>query len=366
MSKKIILTLTLTLVLIVLNAQTTKKVLFLGNSYTYYSDMPEIVEQLAISNGDTLIHDQYTPGGHKLIEHAANFNSINKIKGNDWDHVVLQDHSLRPAYHYLEFYNGVEQLIDLINEDSHCQNKTIFYMTWGRQNSSNYSYSEHQQLTTDAHNTMGYIFDAEVSPVGVAWKKVRDDNDFVDLYNPDGSHPSYAGSYLAACVFYATIFDRSPVGLSFTGSLSSANAEYLQAKAFEAYTEYVTLNLIRTGSSEDTVVDIYRAVLNNTQLELNNLIANNTLNTTFDFTYTGYSTQSIINTNMEYIIYQNDIQVANGLALISMPVVIHECISQTSVYPLSMNLLDVEEGIFNVDILLNGNRISAYNLRKEE
>ncbi|MFT4761492.1 MAG: hypothetical protein ACI9XO_004059 [Paraglaciecola sp.] len=367
MNKKLLLTLTLTLILSVfmLKAQTTKKVLFLGNSYTYYSDMPDIVEQLALSNGDTLIHDRNTPGGHKLIEHAVSALSINKIQSEDWDHVVLQDHSLRPAYHYLEFYKGAEQLIQLINEDAPCLNKTIFYMTWGRENNGSYPYNEHQQLTTDGYNTMANILDTEVSPVGAAWKKVRDDNDFVDLYDPDGSHPSYAGSYLAACVFYATIFDKSPVGLTFTGSLTSANAAYLQEKAFEAYNEYVTLNLIHTGTLEDTVADVFRAKLNNSASELNSLIANNTLNTTFDFAYIGYSSQSNINTNLKYIIYQNGNQVINSLAPISMTVEINECVNQTSTYPLNIDLFDVAAGIFNVDILLNGNLIADYTLQKE-
>lgn len=366
MNNKLLFTLTLILSVFILKAQTTKKVLFLGNSYTFVNNLPNIVEQLALSNGDTLIHDQNTIGGYQLIEHATDTTSINKIQSDDWDNVVLQDHSLNPAYHYLEFYNGAKQLIQLISEGSPCLNKTIFYMTWGRESNSSYPYYKHQQLTTDAYNTLANIFDTEVSPVGVAWKKVRDDKDSVDLYSSDGSHPSYAGSYLAACVFYATIFDESPVGLTFIGSLSSANAEYLQEKAFEAYNEYVTLNLIHTGTSENTVSDAFRAELNNSQAELNSLIANNTLKTTFDFTYTGYSSQSNINTNLEYIIYQNNNQVANGLAPISMNVAINECINQTSTYPLKMDLIDVAEGIFNVDILLNGNMITDYTLQKGE
>ena len=362
MKKYFLLTLTLVLGVIVLKAQTTKKVLFLGNSYTYYNDMPGIVEQLAFPNGDTLIHDQNTPAGYNLIEHATNIISINIIQSDDWDHVVLQDHSLQPAYYYLEFYNGAEQLIQLINEDDLCLNTTIFYMTWGRENSSNYPYYEHQQLTTDAYNIMADIFDTEVSPVGAAWKKVRAENDPIDLYDRDGSHPTYAGSYLAACVFYATIFDKSPVGLTFTGSLSTADATYLQEKAFEAYNEYVSSGLIHTGISEDTVTDVYRAMLNNSQSELNSLIANNALNTTFDFTYTGFSTQSQVNTTLEYIITQSGNQVANKTLPISMTIPSNVCVNQTATYPLNMDLSNVLQGAFVVDILLNGSLIANYNL----
>ena len=41
-----------------------------------------------------------------------------------------------------------------------------------------------------------------------------------DLYKKDGSHPSAKGAYLAACVFYATIFEKSPEKIGFTGGLS--------------------------------------------------------------------------------------------------------------------------------------------------
>ena len=364
MKKNHLLTLIFLLSVFVLNAQTTKKVLFLGNSYTYYFDMPVIVEQLALSNGDTLIHDKNTPGGHKLIEHAANAISLNKIQSNNWDHVVLQDHSLRPAYYPLEHYNGAEQLLQLINSNGTCLNKAIFYMTWGRESSSNYPYYTHQQLTTDGYNATANIFDTEVSPVGVAWKKVRDDGDPVDLYDTDGSHQSYAGSYLSACVFYATIFDKSPVGLSYTGSLSASDAAYLQQKAFEAYNEYVALGLIHTGASPDTATDVYRAKLNNTEPQLNNLIANDSLNTTFDFTYTGFSTQTNINTTLEYVISQNGAPVTNGSAPISMTVSSNQCVNQTATYPLNMGLMNVADGTFNLDISLNGHLIAVYTLSK--
>jgi nitrate/nitrite transporter NarK len=35
----------------------------------------------------------------------------------------------------------------------------------------------------------------------------------------DGSHPTAAGSYLAACVFFATLFDQRPVGTAVSDRL---------------------------------------------------------------------------------------------------------------------------------------------------
>jgi hypothetical protein len=362
MKKIYFLTLALLWSVCALQAQSTKKVLFLGNSYTYYSSLPSIIEQLALSNGDVLIHDNNTPGGYSLSQHATNATSLAKLNSNNWDHVVLQDQSLKPAYTPIEFYAGAEELLKLINPSSSCLNKAIFYMTWGRKNNTNYPYYTHQQLTTNSYNKVADIFDTEISPVGVAWKKVRDDNDPINLYDSDGSHPSYAGSYLAACVFYATIFDKSPVGLSFTGSLSSANAAYLQQKAFEAYNEYVALGLIHAGTTPDMVSDVYRAKINNTVDELNGLIAGSALATSFDFSYTGFSAQANVNATLEYVIRQGGTMVKRDSVLISETIPINQCVHQTTIYPLTFDLTNVSNGLFSIEILLEGYLIAEYDL----
>ena len=72
-----------------------------------------------------------------------------------------------------------------------------------------------------------------VAPVGSTWYMVRHDHPEINLWQGDGSHPSRAGTYLAACVLYASIFQRSPEGLSFHGGLSDEQARVLQEEASE-------------------------------------------------------------------------------------------------------------------------------------
>ena len=67
-----------------------------------------------------------------------------------------------------------------------------------------------------------------VSPVGAVWKQVRDSVPGLELYSGDESHPIFAGTYVAACTFYATMWRKSPVGASYTGSLSAADASVIQ------------------------------------------------------------------------------------------------------------------------------------------
>jgi len=90
--------------------------------------------------------------------------------------------------------------------------------------------------------------DGLVAPVGTAWQKVMKDRPHLPLYDPrdqPGKHPSPAGTYLTACVFYSMFFNQSPHGL--TGrivegtnvfiDLSPSVATYLQDVAWETVKE---------------------------------------------------------------------------------------------------------------------------------
>ena len=60
---------------------------------------------------------------------------------------------------------------------------------------------------------------ALVVPLGPAWQAALRQRPDLRLYVEDGSHPSKAGSYLAACVFYATLFDQGSIGLTVAESM---------------------------------------------------------------------------------------------------------------------------------------------------
>jgi hypothetical protein len=75
---------------------------------------------------------------------------------------------------------------------------------------------------------------ARVAPVGMAWKKALAADPQLVLHQPDKSHPNPTGSYLAACVFYATLLDKSPVGLP--GELNRGTRVLVQVAPDEAAT----------------------------------------------------------------------------------------------------------------------------------
>lgn len=218
----------------------TRKVLFLGNSYIHTNGIPGMLQQLALSMGDTLIYEEYSPGGWTMQQHAGDPSALAKIKAQKWDVVILQEQSLMPAreqsYVEIGVYPFAKKLDSLVTDNYACS-ESMFYMTWGRKNGeASYctvdtgfcTYDRMQHRLRYSYMKMAKDNKATVAPVGAAWKLVRDSAASIELYNADESHPSQAGSYLAACVFYASIFHKSPVGSSYNAGIVKADADKLQ------------------------------------------------------------------------------------------------------------------------------------------
>mgnify|MGYP006079566561 CR=1 FL=1 len=222
-------------------AQQKKEVLFIGNSYTYVNDLPNLVKQIALSFGDTLIHDSSTPGGANFNAHSTNTQTLNKINQQQWDYVVLQAQSQEPSFSSGQVANDTypyaKILVDSIHANSICT-EPLFFMTWGRkygdqQNCQNYppicTYQGMQQRLRESYLEMAFNDSASCATVGMAWKASIAIDSTLNLYTADNSHPSIYGSYLAACTFYATIFKKSAVGSSYwPNAIDSLTALSLQ------------------------------------------------------------------------------------------------------------------------------------------
>ncbi|MBL0342194.1 MAG: PKD domain-containing protein [Bacteroidetes bacterium] len=237
----------LLLMLIIANANSSfsqqLKVLFIGNSYTYVNDLPNLLYNIALSKGDTITFDSYTPGGYTFEQHSTDPAAIAKIYSQQWDIVILQEQSQRPSFPptqvAVEVYPYAAMLDSMIHDNNPCS-ETVFYMTWGRKNgdASNCAgwppvctYEGMQARLRESYLEMGMLNNATVAPVGAAFSNAINLNPVFDLYNPDESHPSIYGSYLAACVFYATIFHKSPIGSTFSSTIGIQDAAFLQNSA---------------------------------------------------------------------------------------------------------------------------------------
>ncbi len=221
------------------------KVLFLGNSHTFFNDLPQLTVDLALSNGDTIIFDVNAPGGctlgHPQNGHLYNSISLALIDSLDWDYIILQEHSLFAIIDYYKdtyMYTGAKSLDSLIKLNNSCT-ETVVQLIWGKKSGGQHCINSYCSLEFDdfAHMqdslTMEYLrlgdtLSCTVAPTGVAWKQSILNGDPIELFDPDESHPSLAGTYLVACVYYAVLFQKSPVGLLYTAGLNPTDALYLQ------------------------------------------------------------------------------------------------------------------------------------------
>lgn len=194
----------------------TKSVLFLGNSYTYSNNMPQIVQLIALSVGDTLNYDLNAPGGSTMGAHYANALSLQKLSLGNWDYVVLQDQSLFPAI--MNYNYSVPQAVDSLCKDYNPCATVLYYMTWGRKNGGfatatwpyPSTYLGMDSLLQLRYRTMAQMNQSEVSPVGAVWRYIREHYPDIELYQADESHPSFEGSYAVGMCFYTSIFRKDP------------------------------------------------------------------------------------------------------------------------------------------------------------
>ncbi|CAN5541720.1 hypothetical protein BH10BAC1_BH10BAC1_21550 [soil metagenome] len=222
-------------------SQTTKKALFLGNSYTYVNNLPQITADIASNMGDNLIFDSNCPGGYTLQGHSTNTTSLTKIMVGNWDYVVLQEQSQLPSFDIaqvqIDVFPYAKTLDSTINFYNSCA-ETMFYMTWGRKNgdASNCAswppvctYSGMDSLLNMRYQMMADSNNAVVSAVGAVWKNIRLNYPLIELYQADESHPSEAGSYAAACCFYTSMFRKNPLLISYNYTLSASDAANIRS-----------------------------------------------------------------------------------------------------------------------------------------
>lgn len=219
---------------------TTRKVFFVGNSFTRYNGMPDMLRDIAAAKGDTLVYDMSTPSGYKFQQHAVLAATLTGITSKPWDIVVLQEHGQVAAYLPVplatQCYPFARKLDSIVDENDSCI-ETMFLMTWGwcggdptncPSDPVVCTYEGMQERLRHNYMEMAQNNHASVAPLGVAWKIVVDSFPSINLYMADSSHPSSAGSYLEACVFYSSFFHRPSSGCGYFGGLSVETATTLQ------------------------------------------------------------------------------------------------------------------------------------------
>ena len=237
----------------------TLDVLFVGNSYIYFNNLPGMVEGISTAlDGPVVRGVAHTHGGMMLEEHIADGHVDSLLaEGPDdgeWEWVILQEQSTLGA-RFSEgpgvvgspevFHAATRELAAKVRA---ADAEPALYMTWAKE-----AFPDQIGTLSEAYLSIGAELEMDVAKVGEAWAEVRRLRPEFSLYTEDGSHPNAAGSYLAACVIYAMLTGESPVGApeELRGapwtragvvesparrvlvSLSASDAEFLQEVAAE-------------------------------------------------------------------------------------------------------------------------------------
>jgi hypothetical protein len=183
------------------------QILFIGNSFTNRNDVPGTLTALAASAKPPLrlTTDRIIANGAALKAHWDRGKALPVIREAIWDYVVLQEQSTLP----LKNRSRMHEYVTLFDQEIKKSGaKTVLYMTWARRHEF-----QRQAELSDAYVSIGKKLGAIVVPVGEAWQRSLKQKPDLILHDKDNSHPNLAGSYLAACVFFAKLFGHSLVEL---------------------------------------------------------------------------------------------------------------------------------------------------------
>ncbi len=218
-------------------------ILFIGNSFTFYNEMPSTIQEMCNASGIDAKIEQVTYGGYSLSKYLgedkeATKEVMTKLGDTKWDYVILQEFSNGPLVDYTKFIQSVIKLDRFIRMNGA---KTLLYSTWSYRdgskklkNDAGISYDEFYKKLRDAYDEAAKIIVSPVIQVGTAFNNIRYKNSDVDLLLDDDFHPSPEGSYVIAAMFYLTLFGKQPLPEYIPSGISESHINILREIALES------------------------------------------------------------------------------------------------------------------------------------
>lgn len=214
-----------------------QSLLFIGNSYTYVNDLPGMTVTVAKNAGLAWTQKSETVGGATLQAHIDQYGALPLIAKGGQTWVVLQGQSVEPAASQAYFLSAAKTLGGAVTA---AQAIPAFYQTWPRKVGdvlykdawTGGSPAALFALLQEAYATATTQSGGVRVPAGDAWMDLLAKHPEVELYQPDGSHPSTAGTYLTACVFVGKLGGVDPTAITWApAGVSATQAQWLRESA---------------------------------------------------------------------------------------------------------------------------------------
>ncbi|MBQ8341373.1 MAG: hypothetical protein IJY22_03225 [Clostridia bacterium] len=177
------------------------KLLFIGNSHTYYNSMPETVLRLLEATGQKAHVTMLAEGGKGLTYHVSSPATAFNIRCGKYDAIIAQDKSsgFDPAL----FHDGAKALKEMADRAG---TPFILYMPWTGRNKRNA-----QASMTETYRGFCRANNCQMAPAGEVFSRILASDGPELIYHEDGSHASPIGSYLAAVTIFYTVTGRKRI-----------------------------------------------------------------------------------------------------------------------------------------------------------
>lgn len=233
-----------------------QRILFIGNSYTYFNNLPSILEQMANSARPGSVEAiMVVEGGATLKDLWDAGDALKIVRQGGWSYVVLQEQSALGDGPTDE--NGIPQISDpstfydysrrFDSEIKGSGAKTVFYLTWARRDSPG-----NQSKLAAAYTSIAKERGGILVPAGLAWEAAIHEKPNQLLHQVDKSHPTPAGTYLTACVFYSVLFRKSPIGLParFVGKPVDMKGHIFEAQSHDLLSSPAVAELVNLSPQD--------------------------------------------------------------------------------------------------------------------
>ncbi|HYI43154.1 MAG TPA: hypothetical protein VD768_05990 [Sphingomicrobium sp.] len=183
-----------------------RTLLIVGNSRTFYNNMPAMLRALSASPESKvkIEVETVTSAGATFEKHASDGRAI-RLLGRGWDDVILQGESgaqsRRETAEYFVRYGPRLAQAAAVREG-----RPTLLVNWPYDRSifegyGEYDRGEHLAFLHEVHARVASEGKLDRINLGALWESLRLANPDVAL-TTDGNHPSVAGSYLYALVVY--------------------------------------------------------------------------------------------------------------------------------------------------------------------
>jgi PKD repeat protein len=212
------------------------KVLFIGNSITYFNDMPLLFESMAEDQGHPVEVSMYAPGGTGFVNHYVDPNVHTLLNSTVWDIVVLQPGSGESAGASYPVATTIQRgniILDSIYAHSPCAKVYLYQIPYGVVSASDYAnYFTIQDLIINNLHQMADALELQLIPAGASARTYYGTYENIYLHNTyNDIHPSLAGSFLTAATAYSSIFQDSITDCNFISTLPQDSAQHFFAIA---------------------------------------------------------------------------------------------------------------------------------------